>query len=172
VETAVPSGIGGGPQALFTSCAVDRRPNGARDAVVQVILFGAGLRRAECVALDLDDYRRPSGTRSSGCEMGVHLGLAVPSQSRRATGTAAEALAALADSGWLVNCRHTPPTTSSVPSPPSPSFEPHITQRADTLQLVPEMTAAGLGIALMPGTYPKPPASPSAPPNPECTPAP
>ncbi|GAA3103659.1 DNA-binding transcriptional LysR family regulator [Kribbella aluminosa] len=81
--------------------------------------------------------------------------LAVPSRSRRTPGTAAEVLAAFADSDWIVNSRHTADEQVVRTIAALAGFEPRITQRADSLQLVQEMIGAGLGVALLPASYPK-----------------
>lgn len=81
--------------------------------------------------------------------------LAVPSRSRRTPGTTADVLTAFADSDWIVNSRHTADEHVVRTLAALAGFEPRITQRADTLQLVHEMIVAGLGVALMPATYPK-----------------
>ena len=81
--------------------------------------------------------------------------LAVPSRSRRTTGTSVEVLAAFADSDWIVNSRHTADEQVVRTIAALSGFEPRVTQRADSLQLVQEMIVAGLGVALLPAAYPK-----------------
>jgi integrase len=47
--------------ALVAACDQDASPAGARDAALFSLLFGAGLRRSEVVALELSDYDQESG---------------------------------------------------------------------------------------------------------------
>jgi site-specific recombinase XerD len=50
-------------KALFDGCGDDAHAAiGSRDAAVLAVLYGAGLRRAEAVGLDLRDYDRKRGT--------------------------------------------------------------------------------------------------------------
>lgn len=48
-------------RALFGACANDPSPAGQRDAAILALLYGAGLRRAEVVTLDLADYEAENG---------------------------------------------------------------------------------------------------------------
>src|SRR5205085_398727 len=47
--------------ALFAACARDRSDAGIRDAAMLAVLYGAGLRRAELVAIDAHDWDAESG---------------------------------------------------------------------------------------------------------------
>ncbi len=47
--------------ALMKACARDTTPAGARDAALVAVLYSAGLRRSEVVALDLADYDEERG---------------------------------------------------------------------------------------------------------------
>ena len=48
-------------RALFETCAADPSPAGARDAAALALMFGAGLRRGEAVAVHLADYDPEAG---------------------------------------------------------------------------------------------------------------
>ena len=48
-------------RALFAACKKGGGPASCRDAALLALLYGAGMRRSEVVALDLSDYERGSG---------------------------------------------------------------------------------------------------------------
>jgi site-specific recombinase XerD len=62
--TSLPAGRyveDGEVRRLVAACLADDSPGGRRDAAVLAALFVGGLRRAEAVALDVDDYEASSG---------------------------------------------------------------------------------------------------------------
>ena len=48
-------------RSLFVSCAADGSAAGSRDAAMLALLYGAGLRRAELVGIDREDYDAGAG---------------------------------------------------------------------------------------------------------------
>jgi site-specific recombinase XerC len=90
--TSLPAGRyveDGEVRRLVAACLADDSPGGRRDAAVLAVLFVGGLRRAEAVALDLDDYEASSG----------HL--AVTGKGRRQRRTALPAGGRRALAAWL-----------------------------------------------------------------------
>ncbi len=48
-------------RALFEVCGRDSSPAGTRDAAMLAVLYGAGIRRSECAALNLEDFDAETG---------------------------------------------------------------------------------------------------------------
>lgn len=62
--TTLPSGRAlqaGEIRAIFSACAADKSPAGCRDAAMVAVLYGAGLRRSEVIALDVADFTQETG---------------------------------------------------------------------------------------------------------------
>jgi integrase len=89
---------------LVAACLADDSPGGRRDAAVLAVLFVGGLRRAEAVALDLDDYDTSSG----------HV--TVTGKSRRQRRSALPAGGRRAMAAWFEIRGTDDPGPSSVPS--------------------------------------------------------
>lgn len=77
-------------RAIFAACACDPTPAGAKDAALLAVLYGAGLRRSEAVALDVSDYDPETGALT------VRSGKGKKARTAYATNGSGKALAA-----WL-----------------------------------------------------------------------
>lgn len=69
-------------------------------------------------------------------------------------GTAAEVVARVADAPWIVNSRGTADEDVVRTLAATAGFVPDVTHRADSLDLVQELVATGLGVALLPADQP------------------
>ena len=80
--------------------------------------------------------------------------LATPSAPGRARGTALEVFRRYRDHDWIVNSRNTADEEVIRLVASLAGFEPRITHRADSLDLVQDMILADLGVGLLPATRP------------------
>jgi DNA-binding transcriptional LysR family regulator len=80
----------------------------------------------------------------------VPWSLGTPSSGGRPAGTAVEVFGRYRDSDWIVNSRNTADEEVIRIIASLAGFEPRVTQRADSLDLVQDMILAGLGVGLLP----------------------
>jgi DNA-binding transcriptional LysR family regulator len=80
--------------------------------------------------------------------------LATPSSASRERGTALEVFSRYRNHDWIVNSRNNADKEVVRVVASLAGFEPRITHRADSLDLVQDMILAGLGVGLLPATRP------------------
>src|SRR5260370_14267744 len=99
--------------------------------------------------------RGPYRQRMSSQPLGrTPWSLGTPSAPGRAGGTAVEVFRRYRDHAWIVNSRSTADDEVVRIIASLAGFEPRITQRADSLDLVQDMILAGLGVGLLPAGRP------------------
>jgi DNA-binding transcriptional LysR family regulator len=76
--------------------------------------------------------------------------LGVPAAEGRGRGTAFEVFDRFRDRDWIVNSRNTADEDAVRVVASLAGFQPRVTHRADSLELVEDMILAGLGVGLMP----------------------
>ncbi|MGH3256678.1 MAG: LysR family transcriptional regulator [Streptosporangiaceae bacterium] len=81
-------------------------------------------------------------------------GLGTPSAPGRLGGTALEVFGRYREEDWIVNSRNTADEEVIRVVASLAGFEPRITHRADSLDLVQDMIVAGLGVGLLPAAWP------------------
>ena len=84
----------------------------------------------------------------------VRWSLGTPSAPGRECGTALEVFGRYRDHDWIVNSRNTADDEVIRVVASLAGFEPRITHRADSLDLVQDMILAGLGVGLLPAAWP------------------
>ena len=85
---------------------------------------------------------------------GTRWSLGTPSAPSGEHGTALEVFSRYRDHGWIVNSRNTADDEVIRLVASLAGFQPRITHRADSLELVQDMILAGLGVGLLPATRP------------------
>lgn len=81
-------------------------------------------------------------------------GLGTPSAPGRERGTALEVFGRLGDCDWIVNSRNTADEEVVCTVASLAGFQPRITHRVDSLELVQDLILAGLGVGLLPAGRP------------------
>jgi DNA-binding transcriptional LysR family regulator len=81
-------------------------------------------------------------------------GLGVPVGAESQEGTTLDTFARFRAHDWIVNSRNTADEEVIRTLASMAGFSPRVTHQADSLELVQEMVAAGLGVALLPVGYP------------------
>jgi len=81
-------------------------------------------------------------------------GLGVPADDAGDTGDARAVFAAFAERDWIVNSRNTADTDVVRTIASMAGFEPRVTHRVDSLELVQDLVASGLGVGLLPADQP------------------
>ena len=85
-------------------------------------------------------------------ETAWHLG--VPTGRARGRGDSAAVFGRFRDDDWIVNSRNTADEDAVRVVAALAGFTPRVTHRADSLELVQDMVAAGLGVGLLPAGHP------------------
>lgn len=98
------------------------------------------------VTFDASLSHRPMGT--------TPWSLGVPARTRGATGDALRVFGRFRDHAWIVNSRNTADEDVVRTVASLAGFAPRIAHRADSLDLVQDMIAAGLGVGLLPAGLP------------------
>jgi DNA-binding transcriptional LysR family regulator len=80
--------------------------------------------------------------------------LGVPAADADVTGDARRVFAHFADREWIVNSRNTADADVVRTIASMAGFEPRVSHRVDSLELVQELVAAGLGVGLLPADQP------------------
>jgi DNA-binding transcriptional LysR family regulator len=81
-------------------------------------------------------------------------GLGVPAEDAEVSGGARQVFARFADRDWIVNSRNTADTDAVRTIASMAGFEPRVSHRVDSLELVQELIASGLGVGLLPADLP------------------
>jgi DNA-binding transcriptional LysR family regulator len=81
-------------------------------------------------------------------------GLGVPAGEAAVTGHARAVFAHFADLDWIVNSRNTADADVVRTIASMAGFEPRVTHRVDSLDLVQDLVAAGVGVGLLPADQP------------------
>jgi DNA-binding transcriptional LysR family regulator len=81
-------------------------------------------------------------------------GLGVPADDAEDVGDARAVFARFADRDWIVNSRNTADADVVRTIASMAGFEPRVTHRADSLELVQDLIASGLGVGLLPADAP------------------